>query len=81
MGSRPIENKLTSFDAENCAFGETKYKFNDRLTKFLADIFDYYAQFHPFSLSLLTHEKGSPGTLCGVRQKNERFREWSFLIR
>ncbi len=60
MGSRPIENKLTSFDADNCAFGETKYKFDDELTKFLADIFDYYSQFHPFNLSQLTHEKGSP---------------------
>jgi uncharacterized phage-associated protein len=60
MGSRAIEKKLMSFDAENCSFGETPYRFDDDTVRFLADIFDYYAQFHPFSLSQLTHEKGSP---------------------
>ena len=60
MGSRPIDKKLTSFDVESCQFGETQYHFDEELLKFLIDIFDYYAEFHPFSLSQLTHEKGSP---------------------
>jgi uncharacterized phage-associated protein len=60
MGSRQIERKLKSFDAANCSFGETQYSFDDDLKKFLGDVFDYYSQFHPFSLSQLTHEKGSP---------------------
>lgn len=60
MGSRPIESKVKSFDALNCSFSETPYSFDADTAKFLSDIFDYYSQFHPFSLSELTHEKGSP---------------------
>jgi uncharacterized phage-associated protein len=60
MGSRPIEKKLTSFDAIKCSFDVTPYCFEADVNKFLGDIFDYYSQFHPFSLSQLTHEKGSP---------------------
>lgn len=60
MGSRSIDKRLVSFDVESCSFRETSYNFDDDTMKFLADIFDYYAQFHPFSLSQLTHEKGSP---------------------
>jgi uncharacterized phage-associated protein len=60
MGSHPIERKLQSFDAVQCSFSETTYNFDDETEKFLSDIFDYYSQFHPFRLSDLTHQKGSP---------------------
>ncbi len=60
LGSRNIQIKLVSFDATACDFCETKYDFDADTTKFLKDIFDYYSQFHPFKLSDLTHEEGSP---------------------
>ena len=59
-GSRPIESRLVSFDPINCAFCETAYDFDAEQGKFLSNIFDYYSRFHPFRLSDLTHEDGSP---------------------
>jgi uncharacterized phage-associated protein len=60
MGSKRITKRLTSFDPESCAFRETPYNFDYDRTLFLSHIFDYYSQFHPFKLSDLTHEEGSP---------------------
>lgn len=60
LGARPISEKLTSFNIENCIFEETPYHFDDETEKFLANIFDYYSRFHAFTLSDLTHEEGSP---------------------
>jgi uncharacterized phage-associated protein len=60
VGSRPIHHRLKSFDAGCCAFVETKIHSNPELCGFLDNIFDYYAEFDPFELSDLTHEKGSP---------------------
>jgi uncharacterized phage-associated protein len=60
LGSRPIESKLVSLNPDACQFQETTYCFDAETTKFLENIFDYYSQFHPFKLSDLTHEEGSP---------------------
>lgn len=60
MGSKYITQRLMSFDAEVCEFREAPYCFNGEIERFLGNIFDYYSQFHPFKLSDLTHEKGSP---------------------
>lgn len=59
-GSRPISSKLVSLDAVKCEFCETAFRLEAETVRFLERIFDYYSQFHPFTLSDLTHEKGSP---------------------
>jgi uncharacterized phage-associated protein len=60
MGSKPVTKKLTTFDPASCLFRDTPYHFDNDMTLFLEHIFDYYSQFHPFKLSDLTHEEGSP---------------------
>jgi uncharacterized phage-associated protein len=60
LGSRSISFKLVSFNAERCSFEEAKYCFEAETERFLRNIFDYYSKFHPFTLSDLTHEEGSP---------------------
>ena len=59
-GSKPVSCKLESFNANECGFVETPCSFDAETERFLADIFDYYSQFHPFTLSDLTHIEGSP---------------------
>jgi uncharacterized phage-associated protein len=59
-GRRPIDEKAVSFDPTAARFSETKYHFNADTMEFLANIFDYYSQFHPYTLSDLTHETGGP---------------------
>ncbi len=63
MGSKPIEKRLQSFDSVACEFRDTPHNFDNELCRFLENIFDYYSEFHPFRLSDLTHEKGSPWEL------------------
>lgn len=60
FGKSPIEGRAVSFDPSTPGFCETKYNLDAETEVFLNNIFDYYAQFHPFQLSDLTHEKGSP---------------------
>jgi len=60
LGSRPINIKLTSFDPYKCQFTVTQYSFEPEISRFLENIYDYYSAFHPFKLSDLTHERGSP---------------------
>lgn len=56
----PISKRAVSFDATCSSFCTTPYSFDIYTEEFLANIFDYYSQFHAFELSDLTHEKGSP---------------------
>jgi uncharacterized phage-associated protein len=60
QGSKPVTSKLTSFDVEHGDFVETSYNLNPEMKTFLGDIFDSYSQYHPFTLSDLTHVSGSP---------------------
>jgi uncharacterized phage-associated protein len=60
QGSKSISYKLKSFDVDQCGFVETCCSFSAETERFLADIFDCYSQFHPFTLSDLTHIEGSP---------------------
>lgn len=59
--NRPIEARAQVLNA-----GAGRYEiaacFNldEDTSTLLRDVFDYYAQFHPFQLSHLTHEQGSP---------------------
>jgi uncharacterized phage-associated protein len=59
-GRRPIENRAVSFDPILASFSVTAYKFDQETEVFLDNIYDYYSQFHPYTLSDLTHEAGGP---------------------
>jgi uncharacterized phage-associated protein len=59
-GKEPITRNAVSFDPSIPGFRETPYILDLKTEGFLGNIFDYYSQFHPFQLSDLTHEKGSP---------------------
>jgi uncharacterized phage-associated protein len=60
IGKNYISIRAVSFDVNQACFCQTPYSLDADTEKFLKDIFDYYSQFHPFKLSDLTHEKGSP---------------------
>jgi len=59
-GRKPIEKRAISLDPILGEFVDTAYKFDSDTEEFLAHIFDYYSQFHPYKLSDLTHEAGGP---------------------
>jgi uncharacterized phage-associated protein len=60
MGSNFISTKAKSLDVATATYVSTKYILNDVESKYLSNVFDYYAKFHPFKLSDLTHEEGGP---------------------
>ena len=60
LGKKPVRQYLKAFDAKVCGFKDVRATFDDESAQFLNNIFDYYAQFHAFELSDLTHEPGSP---------------------
>lgn len=62
-GSKPIKDRMQVFDANICGYTDAVANFDEETSKFLDDIFDYYARFHAFHLSDLTHELGSPWDL------------------
>ena len=70
FGARPIVGRLNSFDPVVCKYVEAKSSVPDMTGQFLNHIFDYYSQFHAFTLSDLTHERGSPWD--AIWQKAER---------
>lgn len=59
-GAKPIRQRLRSFDAEVCGFVDAAANLESDTAEFLNNVFDYYAGYHPFELSDLTHECGSP---------------------
>jgi uncharacterized phage-associated protein len=59
-GKQPIDKKAVSLDVESGVFVPTPYAFESSVQTLLENIFDYYAKFHAFALSELTHEKGGP---------------------
>jgi uncharacterized phage-associated protein len=67
---KPIDKKVTSFSIDKMAFIETPYSFDAETEKFLGGVFDYYAKFHPFILSDLTHEQGGPWDQIWTRAHN-----------
>lgn len=60
LGKKPIDKKAVSFDPSLMKYVTTPYSFDAETEALLSNIFDYYVNFHPFTLSDLTHEKGSP---------------------
>lgn len=57
---KPIDKKAVSFDPGSLKYVETAYSFDKDTEDLLQNVFDYYVNFHPFTLSDLTHEKGGP---------------------
>lgn len=60
LGAKPIRQYLKSFDVNTCGYSNASADLDDETAQFLDNIFDYYARFHAFKLSDLTHESGSP---------------------
>ena len=69
-GDKPVRQRLQYFSASKCGFVEAECNLTYDDAKFLEDIFDYYSQFHPFHLSDLTHEKGSPWEIVWTTAEN-----------
>jgi len=59
-GAKPVQQPLKVFDAGVCGYVDAVASLDDETARFLGNIFDYYARFHAFKLSDLTHERGSP---------------------
>jgi len=69
-GKRPLKKRAVSFDPNLMKFVETAYSFEETTQKLLDDIFDYYAKFHPYTLSDLTHEMGGPWDVIWTRAQD-----------
>lgn len=69
-GANPIRSKLKVFDASVCGYVEAAANIHADTAKFLNNVFDYYAQFHAFKLSDLTHEPGSPWDVVWQKAEN-----------
>lgn len=86
LGSSPIDHRLTAFNISVGGFAEANPQLDDSTQEFLNNIFDYYSKFHPFVLSDLTHEKGSPWDVVwqtaekkavpGMLIPNSAIKEW-----
>jgi uncharacterized phage-associated protein len=60
-GEAPLRERATALNVARVRFETVAYSTLDEDTSgLLRHVFDYYSQYHPFKLSDLTHEKGSP---------------------
>ncbi len=71
QGSKPITKRLVSFNVQKGCFTDAEYDFDEGLEMLLANVFDYYSQFHAFHLSDLTHEKGSPWDIIWTKAERQ----------
>jgi uncharacterized phage-associated protein len=87
LGGRPIESRAQVLNAIKGRFEIASYhQISPEIRRFLRNVFDYYSQYHPFKLSDLTHEKGSPWeevwmeatrrAVPGMLISNESIRDW-----
>jgi uncharacterized phage-associated protein len=60
FGSFVIDEKLKKIDPGSGTFVEAICTLNGDKITFLENIFAYYSEFHPYKLSDITHEKGTP---------------------
>lgn len=58
--SNGITEKLTRINTSTGELIEARLEIEHERLDFLNSIFDYYSVFHPYKLSDITHEKGSP---------------------
>lgn len=84
---QPINTRAKALNAAAGRYEVAECRDLDAATiKLLRDIFDYYSRFHPYRLSHLTHEKGSPWdnvweeatrrAVPGMIISNDSIREW-----
>lgn len=87
LGGKPIEGRASVLNVATAQFEVAAYdQVDEDAREFLRNIFDYYSQYHPFRLSDLTHEKGSPWeqvwteasrrSVPGMVISNESIRNW-----
>jgi uncharacterized phage-associated protein len=85
-GSKQITSRLQKIDVSSGNFIEARCTVSSEMETFLYNIYSYYSGFHPFKLSDLTHEKGTPwditwnaaerGAVPGMLIPNELILEW-----
>jgi uncharacterized phage-associated protein len=86
-GSRPIQSRANVLDISTAKYVPATYEnLGDETSEFLRQVFRYYSRYHPYKLSDLTHEKGSPWeTVCaeatrravpGMIISNDSIRAW-----
>jgi uncharacterized phage-associated protein len=86
FGSDNISIYLTKIDSNNGKFVQAVCDLDEDRKEFLQNIFSYYSEFHPFKLSDITHERGTPwdivwnaaerGVVPGMLIPNELILEW-----
>lgn len=70
-GKKPLDKKLVSLDPIKGVFAPTAYSFAPATQQLLENTFDYYAKFHAFALSELTHERGGPWDQVWSKAQNQ----------
>jgi len=91
-GDTPVKGRATALNIATVEFEPAAYHSLDEETRrLLQQVFDYYSHYHPFRLSHLTHEKGSPWeqvwdtasrrAVPGMVISNDAIREWFQLSR
>lgn len=84
---RPIEGRAKVLNAAAGKYETARCQdMDDDTATLLRDIFDYYSTYHPFHLSELTHEEGSPWdqvwniatrqAVPGMVISNDSIRDW-----
>jgi uncharacterized phage-associated protein len=87
LGSRPITARAKVLNVMTAQYEVAECNDLDSETSnLLRNVFDYYSQYHPFTLSDLTHEKGSAWdkvwteatrrAVPGMVISNESIRDW-----
>lgn len=91
-GEKPISTRATTLNLDTAQFEPAGYDRLDNETRtLLRQVFNYYSRYHPFRLSDLTHEKGSPWetvwstasrrAVPGMIISDDSIREWFQLSR
>ncbi|TYC64923.1 DUF4065 domain-containing protein [Stappia sp. BW2] len=85
-GSAVVSEKLKKFDPRKLEFAYANDSFSMEEEQLLIDVFRYYAQFHAYQLSDLTHEVNSPWdkvwkeaetkAVPGMFISNDMIKEW-----
>lgn len=86
-GEAPIRERAMALNVAKVRFEAAPYDaVGEETLSLLQHVFDYYSHYHPFRLSDLTHEKGSPWeqvwstasrrAVPGMLISNDSIREW-----
>ena len=69
-GSSDVVEKLKKIDISTGLYVDVYCEIDEEKSIFLKNIFDYYSEFHPYKLSDLTHEKGTPWDIVWSEAEN-----------